>query len=107
MITKLRASKISIEMPKEDSEVWVHITVQKVYKNKDTGEIINVIPRWEYISFPLKEIGLTPYEYLDMVTNSNHTSTGYGIAAALSVIVTKKMLELYGGSITEKGDLVL
>ena len=106
MITKLRASKIAIEMPKETSEVWVHITVQKVYKD-DNGNTINVIPRWNYISFPLEEIGTELFTFDDPVTQETHNNTGYGVASALGVIVIQHMLSTYGGTVTEDGDLIL
>ena len=93
-------------MPKEDSEVWVHITIQKVYKDED-GNTKNIIPRWEYISFPLKNIGLDSYSFNDPITKEAHTNTGYGISSALYAIVIKEMLNKYGGTVTETGDLII
>jgi len=67
MITKIRASKITIETPVEGSETWIHITVQKVTKHTD-GTIINVIPRYDFISFPLQNIGTDMYTVMEPLT---------------------------------------
>ena len=106
MITKLRASKISIETPKEGAETWVHITVQKVLKRED-GSIINVIPRFDYISFPIQEIGVNFYDVTEPLTGDDLSASGYGTASLIASIVTTTMIEKYGGSITPEGDVIL
>lgn len=105
MITKLRASKISIEKPRENSETWVHITVQQVIKD-DNENVINIIPRYDYISIPLKEFGTVVYTGKDPITQDDINASGYGIASLISSVILNKMLDKYGGKITPQGDLI-
>jgi len=106
MITKLRISKISIETPKEGSETWIHMTVQKVFKDED-GNTVNVIPRFDYISIPYNKIGTDMYSGYDPLTNTKIEESGYGIASLITSVAIKLMMEKYGGTVNEKGDLVL
>jgi len=106
MITKLRASKISIETPKEGALTWIHITVQQVIKNDD-GVIINIIPRYDYISFPLQNIGTNIYEAIEPLNGEKIEASGYGIASLIAEIVTKTLVEKYNGTITPEGDVIL
>lgn len=106
MITKMRASKISIEVPYENSEPWLHIEVQKVLKNDD-GTIINVIPRADYISYPLSEFMTNVYTFGDPVLNEVHNNSGAGAASLISIIVVKMLLSEYGGYVTNDGDVII
>ena len=106
MITKLRASKIAIETPKEGSETWVHITVQQVIKD-DNEKVINIIPRYDYISIPLDKFGMGVYSGHDPVTQSDISASGYGIAGLIASVVIGKMEEKYGGTVTAQGDLLV
>lgn len=106
MVTKLRASKILVETPKEGSETWVHITVQKVTK-QDDGTIINVIPRHDYISFTVPSIGTTMYNANDPVTGSNLNISGYGAVSTIASIVIDKLVAKYGGKVTPQGDVIV
>jgi len=106
MITKLRASKITIETPSEGSVAWVHIQIQKVFKDNN-GNTTNVIPRYDYISVPLHEIGMNFYNGFDPVTQENHNISGYGSADLISSIVIELMKEKYGGELDEVGNLII
>jgi len=106
MITKIRASKIAIETPREDSETWVHITVQQVLK-KDDGTVINIIPRFDYISFPIKDVGLNQFAFSDPVTQAAMNMSGYTVGSAIAAIVISTLEKKYGGTVTPQGDLIV
>ena len=106
MITKLRASKISIETPKEGATTWVHITVQEVIKDDD-GTLLNIIPRYDYISFPLENIGTISYDGVEPLTGEDLSVSGYGIASLITSIVTKTLVEKYDGTVNDDGDVVI
>jgi len=106
MITKLRVSKLTLEMPKEDSEVWLHITVQKVIKD-DLGVTTNIIPRFDYISKPLSEVYMDVYKYQDIMLGGVFSISGVGIAQALTSAVLDFMQDKYGGVVTSNGDLIV
>jgi len=106
MITKLRVSKITIETPKEGSEAWAHLTIQKVFKKED-GTIINVIPRFDYISIPYSKIGESSYSGYDPITNTKVEQNGYTIAFLIKSVAIKLVMDKYGGTLNEKGELIL
>jgi len=90
-----RASKIIIDIPKEDSEPWVHVTIDLLLK--DDNEITqNVIPRVAYISKPLSEIASEMYDFNDPILQKDNTLSGYGLAQAISSYVNTRMKEKYG-----------
>jgi len=106
MITKLRASKISIETPKEGALTWIHITVQQVIKD-DNGNVINIVPRYDYISFPLQDIGVNIYEAIEPLNGEQLNASGYGIASLIAEIVTETLVNKYNGTVTEEGDVIV
>jgi len=104
MLEQLRASKITIDMPKSDSMPWVQITVQKVLRDEETYAIRNVLTRWEQFSIPLNEI---MEQQLPVKTVSNSTVTGGELFGSIYTLVILALQEKYGGSINEKQDLIL
>ena len=106
MITKLRASKISIETPKEGAETWIHITIQQVLR-EDDGTLINTIPRFDYISIPFQEVGMNFYDGIEPLTQEPTHLSGYAIGTSVAAIVIGQMMEKYGGSVTAEGDLII
>ena len=101
MTTRLRVSKIAIEIPKQDSDAWVHITVQQVLE--EDGVIVNVIPRWRYISKPLSEIGMEQYPYSDVVLGIDGFMSGAGIASVLTSAAYTFIQGMFGGTIVDNG----
>ena len=97
MTEKFRASKIAIEIPKPDSEPWVHITVNKMFLN-EAGDIVSNVPMFAYISKPLSQIGMNSYLFADPVTQETLEISGYGLAEAITSYVDKVLKEYYGES---------
>lgn len=89
-----RAAKIEIEIPKVDSEPWVHLTVNKL-EYDDGGALINEIPRFEYISKPMSKIALEVYDYLDPILRERRDISGLGLAQAITSYVDKHLKERY------------
>ena len=106
MITKIRASKVTIEIPKEGSIPWIHITVQQVLRHDD-GTLENIIPRFDYLSYPLNEVGETIYPYQDPFFPPENQISGYGIAGAMTSLVITLLIKEYGGSVNSDGDIIL
>ena len=95
MTEKLRASKITIEIPKVNSEPWVHVTVNKMFLNSN-NEVINNQPRFDYISKPLSNVGMNTYQFTDPVTQADINISGYGLAQAITSYVEKSISDKYG-----------
>ena len=94
MTEELRASKIAIEIPKPDSEPWVHITVNKMFL--EDGELVQNEPRFDHISAPLTAIGLNMFSFKDPVTGADVTVSGYGLAQAITAYVSEEFTKKYG-----------
>jgi len=94
MTEKLRASKISIEIPKPDSDPWVHITVNKMFM--EDGKLVQNEPRFDHISAPLTAIGLNTFTFIDPVLKSEVTISGYGLAQAITAYVSEEFTKKYG-----------
>lgn len=92
-----RASDIHIEIPKEHSEPWIHLTINKLFKDDD-GKLVNEIPRFAYISKPMSEIATNIYEYTDLVLKERRDISGYGLSLAITEYVDKCLKERYVSS---------
>lgn len=103
MIEQLRASKITIDLPKPGSEPWVQVIVQKVLRD-NTYEVKNIIPRYDRISIPLSSVVGTSYP---VDTNSDSIITGAEIFNAIYTFVVSLMITKHGGTLNDKRDLIL
>lgn len=106
MKTKLRASKISIESPREDSEVWVHVTVQQMIYD-DESKISNIIPNYDYISKPLSKFMPDNYTYIDPLDGSINNIYGSQVMYIITAVILEWMTNKYGGTLDEGGNLWL
>lgn len=106
MRIRLRTSKVSIETPKIDSEPWVHITVQQVIED-DNGKILNIIPRYNYISKPLSEIAMDIDTFIDPVLQKENSISGAGMATALTIIISKWINNEHNGTILPDGSIAI
>ena len=104
MKSKLRASSIIIESPKENAEIWVHITVQQVVYDGD--KIVNLIPQYDYISKPLREFMPDEYTYIDNKGNIVSIS-GLNVMYIITSVVLKWMEEKYNLTQDDEGNLWL
>ena len=93
MTEELRASKITIEIPKVDSDPWVHLTVNKMFYD-DNMELVNNVPRFKYLSKPMSEIATNTYAFFDPVLQKEVTISGYGIAMAITSYVDDELAVL-------------
>ena len=104
MLEQIRASKITIDLPKVGSMPWVQITVQKVLRDEKTYEIKNTLTRWEQFSIPLSEV---MSKTLPVSTESNDVVTGGELFSSIYTLVILALQEKYGGTINENQDLIL
>lgn len=100
---KVRANKISIERPKEDSEAWIRVDVQRIEKY---GEIYNTVDRWDSFNKRMSDV------YADQYPNPIDFSSGMfsvaDIATHITIVVSSWLAEKYNGTIDpENGDIVI
>lgn len=91
-------------MPKAEVMPWVQITVQKVLRDEETYEILNVFPKWEQFSIPLyKLMKIT----LPVKTKSSKEMNGEELVTGIYALVIQLLQERYGGTVNERQDLIL
>jgi hypothetical protein len=98
MKKRIRAEKISIELPREGDHPWINIVVQIVIKDND-GNILNVLPRYDMIHKDAYEIATDITQAGDPVTQQMNTISVAGIDSALTNFVHKWLQEHYGGEV--------
>ena len=106
MTIKLRTQQIIIDIPRTDSEPWMLIVIQRVEMN-ESGVEINVADRWDSINKRLGDVAELVKEYTEPVTP---IAPGFismlGLADAIKVTATSWILEKWGGTLNENGDVV-
>lgn len=95
MKTEYRASTISIEIPKPNSEPWVHVYINKMILD-DEGNVLNTFPRDAVVSKRLSEVGMNTYQFIDPVTQKQVDISGYGLAQSITSYVKSLIEEKFG-----------
>lgn len=94
MTTEYRAQKITIDIPDENSEPFILVTVQRVIKN-DAGEVIQIIDRDELIYKSFSDMATTHATYNDIYPKDGMIS-GYGSGSSVLSFVRKWIREECG-----------
>ena len=97
---KVRASQVLIEMPKENAEPWLHITVQRIQRD---GNIVNTQDRWDTFSHRLSDIAMMPT--VNLIGEGNIV-VGQ-VAQQLTASILGILVARYGGEITADGELII
>ena len=103
---KLRTQQIIIEMPRTDSEPWIHIVIQRIDVS-ETGVESNVIDRWDQINKRLSEVALQVEPYFEVVPWEVGQISVFGVADAIKNIATTWIIEKHGGALNSNGDVIL
>ena len=94
-----RAQQILIEMPKPDSEPWVHITIQRLTPVAGGG-YDDVIDRYKVISAPFHEI-LNRAFVAAVAKGKTVRITGGELAAAIKAAALEMIAEAVGARIED------
>ena len=106
MKTQIRISKISIEIPKLGDEIWIHLTTQEVQWNDEKTEILNVIPRHDYIHKTARATAMDLTTVFDPVLQKEITLSGYGLHKSIEQMGMKWVLEdVENGVMDEEGKI--
>lgn len=105
MIEKTRAQQITIDLPTEDSMVWVRAALQTVIKN-DSYNTIQTIDRTAFVTRNMGQFATQILEFTDPVTGATQNISGAGVASAITAFVRSWILSDLGGSINEHDDIV-
>lgn len=107
MIEKLRAQQITIDLPTEEGEAWVHIVVQKVFKDKDTYQSRQVVDRVRHVYNSISEFATDMHTVIDPVTGKSVTISGAGIAELIRSFAHDWFGRKYDGQPNNQGDFIL
>jgi hypothetical protein len=103
---KLRAQKITLDMPREGQPVWADIVIQVCVKDDDY-ETIQVIDRRYKINRTFDDFAGSLVTFTDPVTGQQITLSGAGVGQGISELVRGWMLdELPGAVVNDRGDIV-
>lgn len=105
MLKKLRAQKIEIDLPAEESEAWLNTTLQNIIKDGD----YNTVQRIDRVGFThrsLSSVATEMHTLVDPVTQQEYSISGAGVAQAIKTFVVAWMQQDHGGTVNEHGDLI-
>lgn len=104
---KLRTQQIIIEMPRTDSEPWIHITIQRIELGSDGSSEVNVTDRWDQIHKRLSLVALQTEKYFEAVPWEVGFISVFGVADAIKNIATTWIIEKHGGTLNDNGDVII
>jgi len=100
---KVRANKISIETPKEGSEPWIRVEVQRVEK---IGDVHNVQDHFDSFNYRLSDVA--DQKFPIMMDTSVGFVTAADIGTHLTFAVINWLAQRYNGTIdSETGDVII
>ena len=101
MRTQLYARKITIESRYDSDETWIHIVVEKIERDEETGEVKNVQVKGQYIHRQIQDLGTEVFSFADPVLESEGSISGYGIGVVIEKIVMGIMADELNGTIED------
>lgn len=107
MIRRLRTQQIIIDLPRTEAEPWIHLIVQLVDTDEDTGEDINVVDRYGRVSKKLSEVATDIIQYEDAVLQHSDNMSTLGLSDAISRMAVTWIIGKYGGAVDERGYIVV
>lgn len=107
MIRRLRTQQIIIDLPTPDSEAWIHLEIQQVDTDPETGETVNLVDRWGRISKKISDVALEVIHYDDQVLQHEDYMSTLGLSNAITVMAIKWIVEKYGGEVDEHGYIIV
>jgi len=103
---KLRAQRMTLDMPREGLPVWTNVTVQVVVKDADY-QTVQIIDRVLNISRQFDEFAQNTVTITDPITGQPITLSGAGVGLAISEFVKGWMVQdIPNTSINAVGDVV-
>ncbi len=107
MIEKIRAQQITIDLPTEEGEAWVHIVVQKVFKDEATYESVQVVDRAGHVYNSISQFATDIHTVTDPVLGQNVTISGAGISELIRSFAHDWFSRKYDGQTNNQGDFIL
>ena len=106
MIKRYRAQRIEIDLPKEESAQWVHVTVQTTYKRESDYATVQTVDRTHHVHRKVDDVATEIKSITDPVTGKAISASGAGCAALIRHFIGDWMAEDLNGERNEHGDIV-
>jgi len=106
MYKKVRAQHISIDLPTEESSMWVRIALQSVFKDEDY-KTTQIIDRTGYVYREVVSVVNELETITDPVTGQVLTLSAGGCAEIVRKFIQRWMVEDCKGVINEHGDMIV
>lgn len=96
--TILRLQQITIDVPRNTSEPFIHLYIQKVVRD-DTNNDIQTIDRYHQVHKKLYDVLLDTTNVSDLVTGATFDISVAGVSEAIKEMTLMWMQTTFGGTI--------
>lgn len=106
MITKLRASQITLDLPTENSDVWVRAVLQKVIKDDDY-QTVQTVDRVGAVHRQFSDFAASMLTFFDPLQGKEITLSGAALGMAVAEFIKQWMLaDVPDASLNQHGDII-
>lgn len=106
MTTKLRASQVTLDLPTENSDVWVRAVLQKVIKDDDY-QTVQTVDRVGAVHRQFSDFATSFLTVFDPLQGHDITLSGAALGMAVSEFVKQWMLaDVPDASLNQHGDII-
>ena len=97
--TILRLQQVTIDIPRNTSEPFIHLYIQKVILDDD-GRDVQTIDRYHQIHKKVTEVLIDTTNVHDLVTGANFDISVAGVSEAIKELTLLWMRTTFGGEIS-------
>ncbi|RLD00695.1 MAG: hypothetical protein DRI46_06795 [Chloroflexi bacterium] len=106
MKTQIRISRIIIEIPRLNEEIWIHVVCQEVKWDDEKQKVLSVVPRTHNVHTTAKAMAKSTVPLVDPFAGGE-TISGYGVHLALKGLAIGLMQDKFGGTVNDEYELWL
>ena len=103
----LRTQQIVIDLPKPNTEPWMHVTVQYVEMSDDLQTPINTVDRWNQFSVRVAAVAGLVYPLVDPVQPPAGLISNAGIVQNMGLSVIDMIIQRYGGTLDQASGYII
>jgi hypothetical protein len=107
-MVKLRTQQIIIDLPRTRSEPWIFVKVQRVELAEDGITELHVQDNWGAINKKLSEVALEVNPYFEAIPGVPPSLISvYGLSDGIKEAVIRWIIDKFGGTLNQNGDVIL
>ncbi len=101
---KVRASHITIEVPKEGAEPWISVMVQRIESN---GKIVNTVDNYDRFNKRMSVVAFDIYTLPPQYAIAGDQFSLVNISAMINIVVLNWLCVRYDGTVNSNGDVII